>query len=78
MRVCIYEFAKEKDALELWVSRQRVPRARNSIKTLAPVMGLRPEAFVAHNKDAPYITLYLKKWNVTLEVTMKRIDRRRG
>ena len=45
---------------------------------LAPVMGLRPEASVAHNKDAPYIALYLKKWNVTLEVTMKRIDRRRG
>lgn len=39
--------------------------------TLSPVTGLGQEAFITRNKDIPSIELYLKKGNVTLEVTMK-------
>lgn len=46
-------------------------RARKSIKTLSPVTGLGQEAFITRNKDIPYIELYLKNGNITLEVTIK-------
>jgi len=65
-------FANEKDALELWVfPASGLERARQSIKTLSPVTGLGQEAFITRNRDIPYIELYLKRGNVTLEVTMK-------
>jgi hypothetical protein len=73
VRICNFEFVNEKDALELWVfPAGGLERARQSIKTQSPVAGLGEGAFMTRNKDIPYIELYLKKGQVTLEVTVKQ------
>jgi hypothetical protein len=69
---CVYQFANGMDALELWVfPASGLERAKESIKTRSPVIGLGQEAFITRNEDIPYIDLFLRKGNVTLEVTMK-------
>ena len=71
-RFCNYEFANEKDALELWVfPASGLERARKLHKDLSPVTGLGHDAFMRRNKEIQYIELFVKKGDVTLEVTMK-------
>jgi hypothetical protein len=71
-RFCMYEFANEKDALELWVfPASGLERARKLHKDLLPVPGLGRDAFMRRNTGLQYLELFVKKGNVTLEVTMK-------
>ena len=70
-RLCEYEFVDEERALELWVfPASGLERARTKFKNLSPVTGLGQEAFVHHNMKIDYTELFVKKGNVTLEVSL--------
>ena len=71
-RRCQYAFAHEQDALAVWVfPASGLQRARKLHKDLVPVPGLGSDAFMRRDQALQSLELFVKKGNVTLEVTMQ-------